>query len=97
MHVPINPQQIKVFNIMVQFYRCFIKNFAFIMAPITKLMKKTKQFMWTLECQVTWELIKQKYVETPILISLNYNVEFHVHIDAFLLAIGAMLIHNIIG
>jgi hypothetical protein len=50
MHVPINPQQIQVFNIMVQFYRCFIKNFAFIMAPITKHMKKTKKFMWTLEC-----------------------------------------------
>jgi hypothetical protein len=41
------------------------------MAPITKLMKKTKHFLWTLECQVTWELIKQKYVKTPILIFLN--------------------------
>ncbi len=41
MLVPTNPQQIQVFNGMVQFYRCFIKNFTFIMAPITKLMKKT--------------------------------------------------------
>jgi hypothetical protein len=38
MLVPTNPQQIQVFNGMVQFYRCFIKNFAFIMALITKLM-----------------------------------------------------------
>jgi hypothetical protein len=36
-----NPQHIQVFNGMVQFYRCFINNFAFIMAPITMLMKKT--------------------------------------------------------
>jgi hypothetical protein len=41
MLVPTNPQQIQVFNGMVQFYRCFINNFAFIMALITKLMKKT--------------------------------------------------------
>ncbi len=41
MLVPTNPQQIQVFNGMAQFYRCFIKNFVFIMAPITKLMKKT--------------------------------------------------------
>ncbi len=36
-----NPQKIQVFNGMAEFYRCFIKNFAFLMAPITKLMKKT--------------------------------------------------------
>jgi hypothetical protein len=40
MLVPTNPQQIQVFNGMVQFYRCFIKNFAFIMALITKMTKK---------------------------------------------------------
>jgi hypothetical protein len=35
-------------------------------------------------------MIKQKYVKTPILISPNWDVEFHVHIDAFLLVVGAM-------
>jgi hypothetical protein len=34
MLIPTNPQQIQVFNGMVHFYRCFIKNFAFIMASI---------------------------------------------------------------
>ncbi len=41
-----NPQQIQVFNGMAQLYRCFIKNFATIMAPIIKLTKKTKTFFW---------------------------------------------------
>jgi primosomal protein N' len=50
MHVLTNPQQIQVFNRMVQYYRCFIKNFAFIMAPIIKFMRKTKQFLWTSKC-----------------------------------------------
>jgi hypothetical protein len=27
------------------------------------------------------ELIKYKYIETPMLISPNWQVEFHVHID----------------
>jgi 23S rRNA A1618 N6-methylase RlmF len=45
-----NPQQIQAFNKMVQFYKCFIKKFAFIMALITKLMKKTKKFLWTSKC-----------------------------------------------
>ncbi len=37
---PKNPQQIQVFNGMAWFYKCFIKNFAVIMAPIIKLTKK---------------------------------------------------------
>ncbi len=61
------------------------------MAPITKLTKKTKTFLWTEKCQKAWELIKHKYIETPILISPNWQVEFHVHKDTSLLAMGAML------
>jgi hypothetical protein len=55
---PKNSQEIQVFNGMAQFYRCFIKKFAAIMAPITKLTKRTKTFLWTKECQKAWELIK---------------------------------------
>jgi hypothetical protein len=61
------------------------------MAPISKLARKTKTFLWIQEYQKAWELIKQKCIETSILISPNWQVEFHVHIDASLLAIGTML------
>jgi hypothetical protein len=47
---PKNPQQIQVFNGMAQFYKCFIKNFAVIMALIIKLTKKIKKFLWIKEC-----------------------------------------------
>ncbi len=47
---PKYPQYIQVFNGMAQFYRCFIKNFVAIMAPITKLIGKTDTFLWTEEC-----------------------------------------------
>jgi hypothetical protein len=35
---------------MAQFYRCFIKIFAFVMALIIKLLKKIEVFEWTAEC-----------------------------------------------
>jgi hypothetical protein len=36
----------------------FINVFASFMAPITKLLKKTKVFEWTIECQTIWKEIK---------------------------------------
>jgi hypothetical protein len=39
--------------------------------------------------------MKQKYIEALILISLNWQVEFHVHIDASLFVVGAMLVRNV--
>jgi hypothetical protein len=88
------PLEIQVFNIMAQFYRCFIINFASIMAPITKLLKKAEVFEWIVECQIAWEDIKNKYIQVPILISPNWELEFHVHIDAFQLIVGAILAQN---
>jgi hypothetical protein len=61
------------------------------MAPITKLMRKIESFIWTTECQKAWDQIKKKYMEAPILILPNWQMEFHVHTDASLLAVGAML------
>jgi hypothetical protein len=53
------------------------------MAPITKLLKKTKIFKWTFECQIVQEAIKNPYIQVPILISRNWELEFHVRTYAF--------------
>jgi mevalonate kinase len=45
---------------------------------------------------MAWELIKQKYIEASILISLNWQVEFHVHTNASLLDVGVMMSQNLI-
>jgi hypothetical protein len=45
MPIPTTPQQ--VFNGMAYFYRCFIKNYTYIMTPITKMLKKSEVFEWT--------------------------------------------------
>ncbi len=41
-------------------------------------------------------MIKQKYIEALILISPNWQVEFHVHRDVSLLAMGVMLSQNVL-
>ncbi len=41
--------------------------------------------------------MKQKYIKAPIRKSLNWDIKFHVHINASLLNIRYMLAHNLIG
>jgi hypothetical protein len=43
---------------MAQFYKCFIKIFASVVAPITKLLGKAEVFEWITKCQIVWEDIK---------------------------------------
>jgi hypothetical protein len=74
MHVLTNPQHIQVLNEMAQFYRCFIKNFAFFTTPITKLNKKMEWFLWTLKCQVAWDLVKKKYKEVHLFLYLLIGI-----------------------
>jgi hypothetical protein len=76
---------------------CFIKNFAFITSPITKLLKKSEVFEWTTKCQNAWEEIKIWYVQAFILINPNWELEFHVHMDASQLVVGAILTQNPTG
>jgi len=61
------------------------------MAPITKLLIKVEMFERTNECQIAWEDIKNQYIQAPILMNINWELEFHVHIDVSQLAIGAIL------
>jgi hypothetical protein len=70
-----------------QFYKCFIKNCVAIMAPITKLTQK-KGFRGQRKVK---QLGKQKYIQAPILIPPNWDVEFHVHTYASLLVMGVLL------
>jgi hypothetical protein len=97
MPVPKNPHDIQVFDILAQFYQCFVKKIAFIMAPITKIMRKSKEFIWIQKCQDAWETTKQKYVEAIILITTNGERNLYVHMDASNLVVGSMLAQNLDG
>jgi hypothetical protein len=61
---------------------------------ITKLLTKVEIFDRTLEHEVPWETIKNRYMDAPILIAPRWDMEFHVHIDASNLVVGAMFVHN---
>ena len=60
--------------------------------PLEELLREDQEFDWTEECDISFEALKRKLVEAPILRFPNWSTKFHVHIDASGLAIGAILI-----
>jgi hypothetical protein len=55
------------------------------------VLKKKCQFQWKKECQQSFDTMKQKMVIAPILVFSDWRKEFHVHVDASSIALGAVL------
>ena len=55
------------------------------------MLREDQEFNWTEECDTSFDTLKIKLVEAPILRFPNWLIKFHVHIDASGLEIGAIL------
>eukprot|EP00253_Pinus_taeda_P007343 PITA_07343 len=74
-----------------EYYIKFIKAYAQITVPMEKLLKKDATFCWDKECQHNLDVMKEKMVTMPIFIFLDWKKEFHVHMDASCIMLGAVL------
>ena len=61
------------------------------------LLKKYCKFQWSEECQQSFDRLKQKMVTVPILVFLDWSKEFHVHVYASSIALGAVLAQPGVG
>jgi len=56
-----------------------------------KLLNKDATFYWDEECKWSLDVLKEKMVTTSILVFPYWKKEFHVHVDASCITLGAML------
>ncbi|GJR03932.1 reverse transcriptase domain-containing protein [Tanacetum coccineum] len=73
------------------FYRRFIQDFSKIARPMTHLLEKDTPFFFSPECQSSFEILKKKLTEAPILVSPDWDLPFELMCDASDFAIGAVL------
>jgi ribonuclease HI len=76
--VPLPPTKkaLQSFLGQTNFVHRFIPNYAEIMKPIYKLLKKDVKFEWKEESRQAFETIKTAICEAPVLISPDYNKDF---------------------
>ena len=73
------------------FYRIFIKDFSKIAKPLCKLLEKDAIFSFDEARMTTFEEIKNKLIEPPIVVVPNSNEPFEIMCDANDFAVGAVL------
>lgn len=72
---PFNIKGIQSFLGFANFYRRFIKNYSQLAAPLFNLTKKNTRFIWSQECNIAFETLKNAFITEPILRHFNPELE----------------------
>ena len=85
--------EVRSFHGLATFYRNFFKNFSRMCAPLLDAIKggKKTKFQWTTQADESFEYLKGRVAQYPILALTTFNKLFIVETDASNLAIGAVL------
>nr|GEU97267.1 reverse transcriptase domain-containing protein [Tanacetum cinerariifolium] len=73
------------------FYRRFIQDFSKIAWPMTHLLEKETTFFFSKECIESFETLKKKLTEAPILVAPDWDFPFEIMCDASDFAVRAVL------
>ena len=92
-----NIKQVKQFLGIIGFYRRFIPNMSEIAKPLVNLLKKDVPFMWSADCQSSFETLKQKLTSRPLLVFPDFSKSYTVTTDASEFAIAGVLQQEIHG
>ncbi len=93
--VPTSVNNVRSFLGLTGYYRAFIKDFATIAFPLTRLLKKNVPFQWNDAQQRSFEFLKAALTHAPILAFPDYNLPFIICNDASTKGIGAVLMQQV--
>lgn len=92
--VPVNAKDLRSFLGLAGFYRKFVCNFGIISRPLFNLLKKNAVFVWTIDHQQAFQLLKNALVTTPVLALPDFSKPFTIHTDASQFGVGAILMQQ---
>ncbi|GFQ74856.1 transposon Tf2-9 polyprotein [Trichonephila clavata] len=77
-----NVHEVKSFLGLVNFYGKFCENLATIANPLNNLTKKNVRFLWSKDCQVAFEQIKEEICSPKVLVHYDPNLPLTLASDA---------------
>jgi len=91
---PTNVTEIQNFLGLAGYYRRFIEGFTTIASPLTKLTRKEVRFVFSEECEASFQELKERLTSAPVL-ALPSGIEgFVVYSDALKRGLGCVLMQH---
>jgi hypothetical protein len=91
---PSSVSEIRSFLELAGYYRRFVPNFSSIAKPLTRLLEKGVLFVWSGDCEVSYQTLKSKLVDAPILALPKNGKRFTVYTDASRIGLGCVLMQE---
>ncbi|CAH2109089.1 unnamed protein product [Euphydryas editha] len=95
--LPQNVHNMRQFLGLGSYFRKFIQSFAQIAYPLTKLLKKNATWEWTTEQEDSFDVLKSKLIERPVLALYDPTAKTELHTDASKVGIGGILLQRPTG
>ena len=64
---PVNPKKVRVLLCHTGYYIKFIRYYSDMTYPLEELLREYQEFKWTEECNISFQTLKRKLFEAPIL------------------------------
>ena len=84
-------KEVRQFLGLASYYRRFVKDFARIAQPLHSLTQKGTPFCWSPACEGAFLQLKQRLIESPVLVYPDFGKDFILETDASALGLGAVL------
>lgn len=93
--VPRSPEKLRSFYFLASWFRKFIKDFARITVPLSKLLNvQPKDFKWGETEQASFEATKRALTSPPVLGFPDFEKPFVLEVDACAVSLGAVLLQH---
>jgi hypothetical protein len=86
--------QVRSFIGLAGYYHRFIESFSKIAKPMTELLKKHKKFVWTEDCEKSFQELKKRLTTSPVLTLPDTSKPFEIYCDASSTGLGCVLMQD---
>lgn len=89
--IPNTQKQVRQFLGKINFYNKYIEKSSILLDPLHNLLRKGEKFVWSKECNESFESVKLLLCSKPVLSIFDKNLPIYVYTDASIKGIGAIL------
>jgi hypothetical protein len=79
---------------MVGYYRRFIEGLSKIVGPMTKLLRKNTPFVWSEQCEQSFQTLKEKLTTAPVLAMPETGKDYTVYCNASNNGLGCAIMQD---